>query len=111
MVGITFDLSRAISEGMTYSIKSLELDRFNRVKKIVMEDKLQALELVGRAFGVFPREPDVKDDRDFITRARDMGFDPVQVAMEMDKVRKQIGAGITVDNDTQEIVEDARAEN
>lgn len=99
-----FDLSRALIENMTYAIKTIEFDRLGNVKKVVMEDKLQALELVGRAFGVFPREPDVKDDRDFVQRARDMGLDPVRVAVEMGRMAKQLGVGITIDNETQEEV-------
>lgn len=83
---VVVDLVQAMENDDTYPLKSVEFYRTGEVKKITVEDKLAALQLVGNVYGLFGKKEAGDDSRPWFDRARDLGIDPRTALEEMQKI-------------------------
>lgn len=83
---VVVDLVRAMRDDTTYPLKSVEFYRTGEVKKITIEDRLQAIQLIGNVYGLFGKKEAGDDGRQWFERARDLGIDPRTALEEMMKI-------------------------
>lgn len=88
---VIVDLVKAMQDDNTYPLKTIEFyDRSGRVKKITIEDRLEAIKLIGAAYGLFGNKNAGDDSgRNWFERARDMGIDPRTALEEMMKIAEE----------------------
>lgn len=84
------DLASAIESGNTYAIKSIEFNRDGSVKKFVLEEKLEAIRLIGAAFGMFGLDKSHENDG-LSMRERLRNLDPRIVLSQLVLVAKEFG--------------------
>lgn len=87
---VIVDLINAIEHDETYPLKSVEFYRTGEVKKITIEDRLEAIKLIGAAYGLFGTK-NAGDDggRAWFERARDLGIEPRAALEEMMRIAEE----------------------
>lgn len=89
---VVVDLVRAMENDETYPLKSIEYYRSGEVKKITIEDRLEAIRLMGSAFGLFGNKQAGDDaGRSWMERARDSGYEIKTVIEAMMEIAKEHG--------------------
>jgi hypothetical protein len=84
---VVVDLVQALQTDDTYPLKSVEFYRTGEVKKITIEDRLEALKMIGGVFGLFGTGNRPGDDgRAWFDKARDLGYEPKMVLDEVMKI-------------------------
>lgn len=86
---VVVDLVQAMTDDTTYPLKSVEFYRTGEVKKITIEDRLQAIQLIGNVYGLFGKKEAGDDGRQWFERARDLGIDPRTALEEMMKIAQE----------------------
>lgn len=87
---VVVDLINAIERDETYPLKSVEFYRTGEVKKITIEDRLEAIKLIGAAYGLFGTKNAGDDSgRAWFERARDLGIEPRAALEEMIKIAEE----------------------
>lgn len=87
---VVVDLVHAMENDETYPLKSIEYYRSGEVKKITIEDRLEAIRLMGSAFGLFGNRVAGDDEgRSWMERARDKGFELRTVIDSMIEIAKE----------------------
>lgn len=87
---VVVDLIEAIQRDETYPLKSVEFYRTGEVKKITIEDRLEAIKLIGAAYGLFgTRNAGDDSGRAWFERARDLGIEPRAALEEMIKIAEE----------------------
>lgn len=78
---IEFDLLSAVKKHKTGIIRSVEIDKRGKVR-LTMFDKLQALNMMGKYYRLFPDSVETKELVDWKQRAREQGFSVQEVEEE-----------------------------
>lgn len=88
------DLFEALKSGNTYALKSVEWNRDGTVKKLVLDDRFEAIRLIGAALGMFGLDKNNENDGiSFKERMRNI--DPRVVVEELAKIAKSYGIDVT----------------
>lgn len=87
---VVVDLVNALQNDETYALKAIEYYRSGEVKKITLEDRLEAIRLMGSAFGLFGLKTAGDDEgRSWMERARDKGYELRTVIDSMIEIAKE----------------------
>lgn len=87
---VRFDLEAAIRDDTTYGIKRITFYRDGSVKDVELENRLVAIEMIGRLFALFPEHQREADDRSLLERLAALPFDDGAKAEELGKIMRAL---------------------
>lgn len=94
---VEFDLLNAVKKHKTGIIRSVEIDKRGKVR-LTMFDKLQALNLMGKYYRLFPDSVESRDTTDWKQRAREAGLNPADVEAEARRLLETESAPTIIDS-------------
>lgn len=111
---IRLDLGQALAKGKLYPIKDIEFYKSGEVKHISLEPRLEALRLLGAAYGLFPsnRPNDPDAGLPFFERMARMGHDRGAVWEVVMQIAEEMGLPVPklIDQPVTDVVETVESE-